>query len=539
MSSPHAPTHDAGAERSAGSTCPACGGATVSAFEVGGFPIVRCVECSTLLAVGADEALHYYADERYFQNPDFATTNADLRGYKDYLADRAHIEQKFERVLEQIERMTPVGRLLDVGAGPGFLVSLARSRGWDARGVDLNPWAARYASEQLGVSVEVGSLEQEPPGSLEAITMLDLLEHVADPEKLVVRAATALKPGGVLVVLTPDAGSRVSRALGRRWPEIKRVPEHLVLFSAAGLSRLLARHDLHVVRSESVGKTSSVRILAADVSPIAPELGKVLTRLGDTRLGDLELTMNARTKICVYAVRGADESTASAVHEDLHVLGGASRFADWMFSLFRDDARGKVAEIGSGIGTFTALLLDAGAERVVAVEPDERCLRDLDRRFGADSRVEIIRAEFPTELVERNSFDFVLCQNVLEHIEDDFATVASMAALLKPGGMLGLLVPAGPRLEGRLDREYGHARRYTQDRLRTVVEVAGLEIEELHHFNALGVPGWILANRRRSGRVGGRMLKLYDALLPLWRPIEEALEPKIGLSLVVRARRPS
>jgi SAM-dependent methyltransferase len=135
-------------------------------------------------------------------------------------------------------------------------------------------------------------------------------------------------------------------------------------------------------------------------------------------------------------------------------------------------------------------------------------------------------------------FDFVLCQNVLEHIPDDGRAVRVMGSAIREGGRLCLLVPAGPRLFGPLDREYGHVRRYTRESLRTVVESAGLRITALHSFNALGIPGWWVKNRTGATSLGRRSLNAYEALLPLWRPIERHFQLPWGLSLIAHAERP-
>jgi SAM-dependent methyltransferase len=127
---------------------------------------------------------------------------------------------------------------------------------------------------------------------------------------------------------------------------------------------------------------------------------------------------------------------------------------------------------------------------------------------------------------------------VLEHIEDDAAALAAMARALRPGGRLTVLVPAHPGLYGPLDRAYGHHRRYTRERLRGIVERAGLEVERLYRFNALGVPGWWVRNRTGADGIGRGPLRVYEALLAAWRPVERRLEPPVGLSLVVHARRP-
>jgi hypothetical protein len=107
----------------------------------------------------------------------------------------------------------------------------------------------------------------------------------------------------VLAILTPDAGSPVSRLLGSRWPEVKRVPEHLVLFSVKGLKDLLARHGYEFLGWHSIGKRSSLATLLADVSPIAPGLGKRLQgRLArGGRVGSWEFELDPRTKFCLYA----------------------------------------------------------------------------------------------------------------------------------------------------------------------------------------------------------------------------------------------
>jgi SAM-dependent methyltransferase len=226
---------------------------------------------------------------------------------------------------------------------------------------------------------------------------------------------------------------------------------------------------------------------------------------------------------------------------DLESLGRARRLADWMFDQFRPAAKGAVAEIGAGIGTFSARLLAAGVESLLLVEPDELCADVLEERFGNDPRVQLARDELPDApvlLEQPETFDFVLCQNVLEHVHEDSRAVEAMAASLRRGGRLGVLVPAGPRLFGSLDREYGHERRYTRAGLRRLLEGAGLKVADLHSFNALGIPGWWVKSRIGATSLGERSLALYDGLVPLWRPVETRLRVPWGLSLVAQAERP-
>jgi 2-polyprenyl-3-methyl-5-hydroxy-6-metoxy-1,4-benzoquinol methylase len=542
-----------------GPLCPACRSPRSRvAFEVRGHAFRRCRACASLfLGAPAPQGRlsRLYEGERYFSNPEYES--GDYFGYRDYLADRAHIEERFDRMLTHLERLVSPGRLLDVGSGPGLLLAAARTHGWDPHGIDLNAWAATWAREELGVEVQVTALEDAglEPASFDAVTMLDLIEHVSDPAALLAETARVIKPGGALAVVTPDAGSFATRALGRRWPEAYRAEEHVVLFSVGGLSALLARHCFEPVGWHSSGKRTSLAALSNELVPIAPRAARSVRRaVGGRRLGSRTFELDPRAKFCLYArrvpqpvptplpVRIAKRPgppVPTAIREELEHLARAQRLCDWMFAQFAGDVRGSVAEVGAGIGTFSDRILAAGAERLLMIEPERSCFEALERRFATERRARMVTESIPdAPSLEAAEHNLVVCQNVLEHVDDDAGSVKTMAAALRPGGRLAMLVPAGPRLFGRLDLAYGHRRRYTRSRVRALIEGAGLELIELRPFNLLGVPGWWLQNHRRSARVSRFSLAAYEALLPLWRPLEERLGTPWGLSLVVRARRP-
>jgi len=131
-------------------------------------------------------------------------------------------------------------RLLEVGCGRGEFLLEARARGYDAFGVDYSKAAATVANQRLGDRrVSVGELQsaEYPPASFDALVMIDLIEHVRRPRDLVRRAAELLKPGGVLLLVTPSLDSWSSRCLGRWWMEYKL--EHLYYFNERSLRRLL------------------------------------------------------------------------------------------------------------------------------------------------------------------------------------------------------------------------------------------------------------------------------------------------------------
>jgi SAM-dependent methyltransferase len=290
--------------------CPACHAAiSKPAFRGPPRSFRRCRSCGTLFDTEPptpEEVKALYEGKDYFVKDD-AEGADELWGYADdYLADRDFIEAKFDRVLAHVEKYVAPGRLLDVGAGPGFLVAAAKRRGWDASGLDFNEWAAQYARDELGLDVRVGDLAAGAFAGerFDAVTLMDVVEHVSDPDDLVGRVAEIVKPGGVVALLTPDAGSRVSRLLGRRWPEVRRPGEHMVLFSVRGLSATLARHGFAAAGWHSIGKTAPVATLLADVTPVAPRWSnKLRDVVGERSIGKRVVELDPRTKFVLYARR--------------------------------------------------------------------------------------------------------------------------------------------------------------------------------------------------------------------------------------------
>jgi SAM-dependent methyltransferase len=221
---------------------------------------------------------------------------------------------------------------------------------------------------------------------------------------------------------------------------------------------------------------------------------------------------------------------------DLETLKGARRLGDWIFEQFRPYVRGRVAEVGAGIGTFSERIQAARVDDLLLVEPDPACAVRLRSEFGGATVAEEELPDAPSLL--SGDRDLVVALNVIEHIADDGAAVATMARALRPRGVLTLLVPAHPWLYGALDRRYGHARRYTRERLRAVVEAAGLEVVDLYRFNALGIPGWLIKNATRDATIDARSVRTYERILPAYRRVvEDRVRPPVGLSVVVHARR--
>lgn len=224
---------------------------------------------------------------------------------------------------------------------------------------------------------------------------------------------------------------------------------------------------------------------------------------------------------------------------DLENLAGSKGLIEWTSDQFEPVRGLRVAEVGAGIGTFTSRLLAGGALEVLALEPDPECLEILRPKFESEAEVEVAGQEVPgSSALAAAGFDLVLCQNVLEHVDDDRAAFREMVDALRPGGRIFLLVPAFPGLYGSLDRSYGHLRRYRPEDLRDLAAGTDLEAVRVRFFNALAIVGWWVRCQTGATGIGRRSLAVYELLLRLWRPIEERVRVPFGISLILEARKP-
>jgi 2-polyprenyl-3-methyl-5-hydroxy-6-metoxy-1,4-benzoquinol methylase len=146
-------------------------------------------------------------------------------------------------------------RLLDVGCGAGVALKRMLDMGWEARGQEIDPKAVQ-AAEARGVRVDLGTLNEQkyPAAHFDAVHMAHVIEHVHDPAGLLRESYRVLKPGGVLVVLTPNVESWGHARFGKCWLNLD-PPRHLVLFSRKTLGKLAEREGFKVQRLETSVRT--------------------------------------------------------------------------------------------------------------------------------------------------------------------------------------------------------------------------------------------------------------------------------------------
>lgn len=227
--------------------------------------------------------------------------------------------------------------------------------------------------------------------------------------------------------------------------------------------------------------------------------------------------------------------------EELGNLADADRFNTWIVDELAPHLGNRVLEVGAGVGAI-ACKIAARGHRVTALEPAHNVYPDLLRRTADEPLVNALpitsQQLLATGSTER--FDSVVYVSVLEHIRDDVAELRTAHALLRPGGTLGVFVPALPWLYGSLDFKSGHYRRYDRPLLRQVLGEAGFELVDVHYFDVVGVLPYLLMYRVLDVKsLDAGSSAVYDRLIvPVSRLVQRGVRsPALGKNLVAVARR--
>lgn len=234
-------------------------------------------------------------------------TVPDLVALYEALDDQAYSETADVRRVQQrtlvrdlLRRRPGTRTLLDVGAANGLLVEEATLAGLQAVGVEPSESLSAEARER-GVDVLTGVLPHPELADrqFDAVTLVDVIEHVPDPVELLRLARARVAPDGCVFVVTPDIASLAARVLGRRWWHLRLA--HVVYFTRATLTRALDEAGFVPETWWRPGWVFEVGYLTERVGEYVPPVGKLASRHDDSSLMHRSVPLNLFDSLAVVA----------------------------------------------------------------------------------------------------------------------------------------------------------------------------------------------------------------------------------------------
>lgn len=216
----------------------------------------------------------------------------------------------------------------------------------------------------------------------------------------------------------------------------------------------------------------------------------------------------------------------------------ASNYNRWIVDQAAPHLGSRILDAGCGSGNLSELLLDR--ELVVGVDHWEDFIEVVERRFSGRPNFRVHEFDLTdgamVSALRPYGLDSAISSNVLEHVEDDRKALHDIAASLRAGSPIFLLVPAFMCIFGTHDRADHHFRRYTKRSLREMVATLPVTIERQYYMNFPGFFAWYMLARVLKKPLGDGEIGLYDKIIPAIRRLEGRVKPPIGQSLVALLR---
>ena len=250
--------------------CPVCSSLSIAPLNKGTFPVSLLKKEQIKITDSSygkrwdlsrcESCTHVFADP--FPSQDLVRTLYSATEDPLYEEEAWGRSKNFAAILSFLEKLCPdKGLIFDVGAATGILLNMARERGWQTEGIEPSSWAVRVAGKKYSLPLQEGFFEmaQLEENRCSVVTMVDFIEHIADPLAAVAKAFSILAPGGILCLVTPDINSIAAKIAGKKWWHFR--PAHLGFFSKKSLSILLQRSGFRVLKWRKYSWTFSAHYL--------------------------------------------------------------------------------------------------------------------------------------------------------------------------------------------------------------------------------------------------------------------------------------
>jgi SAM-dependent methyltransferase len=250
-------------------SCPLCQNEEqdVAFDQFSPYNIVRCCSCGFYYLsprLTETSIIKIYKNGAYF--------GGGQVGYESYIEQERALRATFHRFMLNLKnRHLTGGALLEVGCGYGYLLEEAKGFFGKRIGTELSHHAVELASKRADYIYE-GGIDQLPAeDKFDCIMTIQVMEHIYQPRSFLENLYKHLKPGGKMVIVTPDMGCLWRRLMGQRWPAFK-IPEHILYFNRTTLRKLMREVGLVNIKSLPYPHAFPLSLVAAKLNISLPSI---------------------------------------------------------------------------------------------------------------------------------------------------------------------------------------------------------------------------------------------------------------------------
>lgn len=218
-------------------------------------PLVRCTKCGLYYVGERRSNLAFGSDSAAATTQRIRDANRDLQGI-DLGEERRLAALNARTRLDLIRKYQPTGKLLEVGCARGDFLRVAREH-FTVVGVEPNEELARDAI--AFAPVDQGMIENHSQSEYDVAASFHVIEHTDSPRRFLEAIAARVRPGGLVVIETPNIHSAPFWLLKSRWRQF--IPEHYFFFDETTVAKLFEGAGIKVERIGRIGKFASPALI--------------------------------------------------------------------------------------------------------------------------------------------------------------------------------------------------------------------------------------------------------------------------------------
>jgi 2-polyprenyl-3-methyl-5-hydroxy-6-metoxy-1,4-benzoquinol methylase len=218
-------------------------------------PLVRCGACGLYYVGERRSSLAFGSDSAATTTERIREANRDFRNLSLETERRlASLNAKVR--LDLIRRYCPSGKLIEVGCARGDFLRAAREH---FSVVGIEPNADLAADAATVAQIYQGLIESYPESGFDVAASFHVIEHTDSPRRFLEAIVSKVRPGGFVVIETPNIHSFPFHLLKKRWRQF--IPEHYFFFDETTMTKLMEGAGLKIERISRIGKYASPALI--------------------------------------------------------------------------------------------------------------------------------------------------------------------------------------------------------------------------------------------------------------------------------------